>query len=104
MYQLQFQSILSHIVPQRGRFDYQHLTMVGEGEGGVGSLGNSWLIYNHKDSYSYADKIEKRSDNSPHTWSYYLLPVEKVSHSQLGLGDLLPHTLCDFHVYVLFSA
>ena len=76
--------------------------MVGEGEGGVGSLGNSWLIYDCKDSYSYADKIEKRSDNSPHTWSYYLLPVEKVSHSQLRLVDLLPHTLCDFHVYIVF--
>ena len=60
MYQLQFQSVLSHIVPQRGRFDYQHLTMVGEGEDGVGSLGNSWLIYNHKDRYSYADKIKKK--------------------------------------------
>ena len=28
----------------------QDLTMVGEGEGGVGSLGNSWMIYDRKDS------------------------------------------------------
>ena len=35
----------------------QDLARVGEGEGGVGSLGNSWLSY--KASYSYADKIDE---------------------------------------------
>ena len=38
--------------------------MVSEGEGGVGSLGNSWLSQDSKASYSQADKIDNSFHNS----------------------------------------
>ena len=76
----------------------QDLARVSEGEGGVGFLGNNWLSYNGKTSYSYADESFHNSavlavgpiHGSEPDWSNY--NQKEASHTFALLPILLVAT------------